>query len=160
MKFAKKIIISIGVSLSVAFSFLLQGHEQPVPKKPLTSIPTASNSISLRSVMQGLLIDTQQLSEGIFLEDFAKIKAAAKNIADHPAPAMANMKKVKGYLGTEMVVFKGFDIKVHNTALTIANSANEQDMSKIISGYHQLIDGCQSCHAQFKQRVSKILNPD
>lgn len=111
----------------------------------------------LKSVMQGLLKDTQLLSEGIFLQDFVEIELAANNIAKHPTPGMKTMKKVMGNLGTEMAVFKGLDMKVHNIALGITKSASNQDMPGVVSGYHKLIDGCQSCHSQFKQRVSKIL---
>jgi hypothetical protein len=30
-------------------------------------------------------------------------------------------------------------------------------MASAITAYHQLIDGCQACHGEFKQRVAKIL---
>lgn len=111
----------------------------------------------LQLVMQGLLKDSQQLTTGIFYEDFAKIEQAAKNIADHPKPGMPTMKKVIGYLGKEMPTFKGLDMKVHDTAVDIGKAAGEKNISAVITSYHQLIDGCQSCHSQFKQRVSKIL---
>jgi len=114
----------------------------------------------LQLVMQGLLKDTQKLNEGIFYDDFAKIEQAAKNIADHPKPGMPTMKKVIGYLGKEMPKFKGLDTVVHNTAVTISKAANEKDMVSVVSNYHKLIDGCQSCHSQFKTRVSKVLRKD
>jgi len=111
----------------------------------------------LKLVMQGLLKDSHLLSEGIFYDDFTKIEKAAKNIADHPNPGMPTMKKVIGYLGKEMLQFKGLDGKVHNTAVEIAKAASNKDMKSVVSNYHELIDGCQSCHSQFKQRVSKVL---
>lgn len=107
--------------------------------------------------MQGLLKNSQLLTAGIFYEDFTKIELAAKNIADHPAPGMPTMKKVIGYLGEEMPAFKGLDMIVHNTAVDIGKAAGEKNMAAVVTSYHQLIDGCQSCHSQFKQRVSKVL---
>jgi len=112
----------------------------------------------LKLVMQGLLKDSHLLSEGIFYDDFAKIEKAAKNIADHPNPGMPTMKKVIDYLGKEMPKFKGLDGKVHNTAVEIAKAAKNKNMVNVISGYHELIDGCQSCHSQFKMKVSRVLN--
>lgn len=113
---------------------------------------------SLKLVMQGLLKNSHLLTEGIFYDDFTKIEKAANHIADHPKPGMPTMKKVIGYLGKEMPKFKSFDGKVHNTAVEIAKAAKNKDMKRVMSNYHQLIDGCQSCHSQFKQRVSKQLN--
>ncbi len=146
--------------LSFTANFAVAHETQIVQKTKVVQEAEVIQEKGLKSVMQGLLKDTQALTEGIFLEDYKKIEAAAKNIANHPTPGTLTMRKVMAGLGAEMGVFKGFDMKVHDTALVIANSASEQNMSKIISGYHQMIDGCQSCHAQFKPRVSKIINPD
>ena len=38
------------------------------------------------------------------------------------------MQKVIKNLGTEMPTFKGYDLKVHNTAVEIAKAAKENDM--------------------------------
>lgn len=112
----------------------------------------------LKFVMQGLLKDTQLISQGIFLQDLNKIKLAAADVANHPTPGMTTMKKVIGYLGPEMAVFKEYDMKVHHLAVEIEKAATDQNMSEVVSKYHQLVDGCLSCHGQFKQRISKILN--
>jgi len=117
----------------------------------------AQDTNRLKLVMNGLLKDTQLLTEGIFLQDFNKIKLAASNIADHPTPGKETMQKVMEHLGTEMPTFKGFDMKVHNTAVLIAKAANENDMIGVVDNYHQLVDGCLSCHNDFKKRVAKVL---
>jgi len=120
----------------------------------------AQETNRLKLVMNGLLKDTQLLNEGIFLEDYKKIELAAGNIADHPTPGKETMQKVMENLGTEMPTFKGYDMKVHNTAVIIAKAAKENDMKSIVSNYHQLIDGCLSCHNNYKKRVSNILSQD
>lgn len=111
----------------------------------------------LRLVMQGLLEDTQQITAGIFLQDFSKIELAANKIAHHPTPGMATKTKLIASLGAEMAKFKTFDTVVHDTAVVIATAAAEEDMEATMAAYHQLIDGCQACHSEFKQRVVKIL---
>ncbi|MBE9547805.1 MAG: cytochrome c [Proteobacteria bacterium] len=111
----------------------------------------------LRLVMQGLLEDTQQITTGIFLQDFSQIEVAANKIANHPSPGMATKTKLIANLGGEMGKFKQFDTLVHNTAVKLSRAASNEDMTAIITAYHQLIDDCQACHAEFKQRIIKIL---
>ncbi|PHS18135.1 MAG: hypothetical protein COA86_08295 [Kangiella sp.] len=132
----------------------ISAHEGSISVQEKNNHPSENR---LKLIMQGLLKDTQLLNEGIFYDDFKKIEQAAKNIADHPNPGMNTMKKVIGYLGTEMPKFKGLDGKVHNTAVEIAKAAKDKNMESVVANYHELIDGCQSCHSQFKQRVSKVL---
>lgn len=111
----------------------------------------------LRSVMQGLLENTQQITAGIFLQDFNEIELAANKIADHPTPGMATKTKLLASLGAEMGKFKQFDTLVHNTAVNIASAASDKNMVAAMTAYHQLINGCQACHSEFKQRVTEIL---
>jgi len=144
MKFTKVFIVIITAS---CFSLSLQAEEQNL-----------APSGDLKTIMNGLLDDTKLLTEGIFLEDFSKIELAANNIANHPSIKIESKKKIVATLGKEMSFFKGFDILVHDSAVDIAKSTTTKDMTKIISNYHKLIDGCQSCHSQFKNRVSELLN--
>jgi len=112
---------------------------------------------TLKHVMRGLLNDSQQISEGIFLQRFNQIEQAALKIANHATPSIEIKQKLAKNLGPEMGVFKNYDIKVHDTATALAKAANEKDMKLVVIEYHQLVDGCQSCHGSFKKRVSKIL---
>ena len=118
------------------------------------------NITTLKHIMQGLLRDTQALTQGIFFEDFQLIEQAAKRIADHPTADLSIKMKLIGNLGADMSRFKKLDKQVHDIALDIRKAAIQQDMSTTIIGYHKLIDGCQSCHSNFKQPVSKLLSQD
>jgi len=117
-----------------------------------------THKITLKNIMQGLLKDTQQITQGIFLEDFKRIEGAASRIADHPTPTLETKLKLVSNLGNEMGAFKGFDKKVHHIAVNIGKAACQQKMALVVSEYHQLVDACQSCHASFKHRVATILN--
>ena len=97
------------------------------------------------------------ITEGIFLENYPMIEKGAKQIAQHPPVPMETRKKLLKALGSEMGQFKGFDMKVHDTAVSIAQAAKDNNMEAILSNYHQLIDGCQYCHESFKQRAVEIL---
>ena len=129
--------------------------------QPLSSVmageENTAKNVSLKVIMQGLLNDTKMITEGIFLENYPMIEKGAKQIAQHPQVPMETRKKLLKALGSEMGQFKGFDMKVHNTAVSIAQAAKNNNMEAILSNYHQLIDGCQYCHESFKQRTVEIL---
>lgn len=123
----------------------------------VTAEGTAPKVVSLKEIMQGLLDDTQLISKGVFLENYSMIEKGAKQIAQHPPVPMETRKKLLKALGPEMGQFKGFDMKVHKTAVSIAEAAKNKNMEAILSNYHQLVDGCQYCHESFKQRAIEIL---
>ena len=150
MKFIKFFLVIL-----IASNVFLLLHAQD--QKP-TEDKTSTKNSDLKIIMNGLLDDTKLLTEGIFLEDFTKIRLAANNIANHPKPSSETLKKVKANLAEEMGLFKGFDIKVHNASLEIAKSASNKDLVSVVSTYHKMIDGCLSCHSQYKNRISSVLN--
>ncbi len=129
--------------------------------QPLSTVMAGEENgakyVSLKVIMQGLLDDTKMITEGIFLENYPMIEKGAKQIAQHPKVPMETRKKLLKALGSEMGQFKGFDMKVHHTAVSIAQAAKDNNMETILSNYHQLIDGCQYCHESFKQRATEIL---
>ena len=123
---------------------------------------TLSHSIlahdnGLKRVMQGLLNDSLILNQGILYKDYSTIEKAAKDIANHPKPGMMTMKKVKADLGSEMGSFKGFDTLVHDIAIKISDAAVRKDIETVKSSYQELLNGCLSCHTQYKTRVSNLL---
>jgi len=144
MKFLIKLGITV-ICCSFLNSSLLVANEE------------TNNSATLKEIMQDLLKDTQQISEGIFTDDIKLVEKSAQQIANHPKVPMDTRTKLAKAFGPEMGKFKGFDMTVHNTAIAIEKAAKANDMSSVVSNYHQLIDGCQSCHNNFKIRASEIL---
>jgi cytochrome c556 len=112
---------------------------------------------SLKFVMQGLLKDTQELTSAMLNEDFILITAKAKHIADHPKPSMATRNKLMKAMGAEMINFKAYDFVVHNAALEIVKSAQQNNIDGVGENFKKMIGGCLSCHNMFKSRVSAIL---
>ena len=141
---------------TISFAFFVSYFSISLQAEPSKQEATSSND--LKVIMNGLLDDTKLLTEGIFLEDFSKIKLASNNIANHPKPSSATLNKVKSNLAEEMATFKGFDMQVHNASQEIAKLAPSKDMVKMVSLYHKIIDGCQSCHNQYKSRISNVLS--
>jgi cytochrome c556 len=142
-----KIIINLAASslLISSLSVIADTKENKTPE------------VTFKNVMQGLLTNSLAINKGIFLEDFTMIEQAAAHIADHPKPDMAIRKKLMMNLGLEMGTFKSLDNVVHQSSVDIVSAAKEKNMEKVVKQYHQLIEGCLSCHADFKKRVSEIL---
>ena len=147
MKNKTKIILKLAASSLLISSLFVIAHtkEQKAPQ------------VTFKNVMQGLLTDSLAINNGIFLEDFTMIEQAAAHIADHPKPDMSIRKKLMMNLGAEMGTFKSLDHVVHQSGVDLVSAAKEKNMVKVVAKYHQLIDGCLSCHADFKKRVSELL---
>jgi cytochrome c556 len=116
-----------------------------------------ATEVSLSMVMQGLLIDTQQLTAAMVNEDFTLIAMKANNIAKHPKPSMATRMKIMKALGADMAKFKSNDIVVHNAAVDISKNAEQKNIMGVAENYKKMIGGCLSCHSAFKNRVGAIL---
>lgn len=139
---------------SMAFLLILVN---PANAKPHELSSDKSSTVTFKQVMQGLLIETKNITQGIVLEDFVLIERAAAGIVKHPKPAMSQRKKLMKSLASEVATFKSFDHVVHGGALKIAQAAKDKNMVIVIDEYQKLITGCQSCHSIFKARLSKAL---
>lgn len=123
---------------------------------PLT-LAEEAQQVTFKSVMQGLLTDTQQITKGIVLEDFALIQQAAEKIVDHPKPDLAVRMKLVKAMGSEMGKFKAKDTVVHDSAVKLVEAAKAKDMLAISKEYQVLVNGCLACHSSFKEKVANIL---
>ena len=112
----------------------------------------------LQIVMQNLLQDTQDIVRGMMLEDYTIISEAADRIAAHPAPGLGIKIKLMRTMGGELFKFKALDGAVHDRAVSIRKASRVKDMGLITIEYNRLLNGCQSCHTQFKTKISNILN--
>ncbi len=127
----------------------------------LSSLPSlaknTTSEVSFKTVMQGLLTDTKNITEGIVLEDFTLIEKAAKNIVDHPKPDLAIRMKLVKAMGSEMGKFKAKDTVVHNSAVALVKAAQAKKIDAVTQEYQTLINGCLGCHASYKEKIANIL---
>jgi cytochrome c556 len=123
----------------------------------ISATETTTHSVSLKSIMQNLLNDTQKITEGMFLDNFKMIEKAANNITTHPEiPKPTKLKLMKSF-GPKMADFKAYDALVHNAAVEINKAAKEKDIETILKQYQQMISACQDCHNNFKVATQEIL---
>lgn len=117
------------------------------------------NDTDLKQIMQGLRNDTVLILDALLIDDFDTVIDASARITDHPKIPASQISLVAAELGTEMVAFKQIDGLVHDLSLAINSAAREKDRSRAIADYQQMLNGCMACHAAFRSRVARVLNP-
>ena len=122
-----------------------------------SSLKASAPEGSLKLVMQGLLVDTQQLTSAMLTDDFVNIEKTAKKIANHPKPSMATRMKLMKAMGADMAKFKANDSVVHGAAVAMVHSAQKKDIKAVGESFQTMIVGCLSCHGEFKTKVTAIL---
>lgn len=145
----KTIIISSIIALTMVVNFSIANENSLVK-------PSAAQG-SFKLVMQGLLVDTHQLTEAILMEDYTRIEKVAKNIANHPKPSMETRMKLMKAMGSNMAKFKANDSVVHDAAVNMMNNAQKKNIQIIATDFKTMIDGCVNCHSEFRMKVSAIL---
>lgn len=127
----------------------------------LSAITSADTAIDpdLKSIMQDLRNDSVQIMDGLLVDDFESVAAAAVRIAEHPQIPASQVALVAAELGKEMPSFKQLDTLVHDLAVSIQSAANDKDGGRATADYQQMLDGCLTCHAAYRQRVALVLQP-
>lgn len=123
----------------------------------LTATAWADGS-DLKEIMKELRGNLIEITDGLLVNDFDRIEQGANGIAQHPQIPPAQVKRVVAELGPEMPQFKGFDVQVHDLALSIAAAAKAKDSEAVLADYQPLVAGCLGCHETFKDRVSEVLS--
>jgi len=105
----------------------------------------------LQVIMQEMDTNMQGITHAISYEDWAVVAETAPLIANHPKPPAKEISQILAYLGDEIAIFKGMDMKTHNSASELAISAAQHDGNKIISNFATLQQTCLACHERFRQ---------
>ena len=122
----------------------------------LSSMPAGAEEFSLLQIMQQLGRDLNQISDGMWREDYAAIAAAAQSIAEHPQPPMAERSKIISGLGADAGRFRQGDQTVHDAAMAVKEAAGQENNEHVLKRYNDLVKGCMDCHTNFRARVRDI----
>lgn len=122
---------------------------------PMTSIAT-TNTLTLKSVMQGLEKSMNNMNTAIFNADYIAIEKAAQEIASHPKPK-SELSTIVKTLNIRLFSFKSLDGRVQDSAVEIAKLAKKKDMSGILKKHTIIINNCVKCHTEFRDEISKAL---
>ncbi len=116
---------------------------------------SARAELALKKIMVDLNTDVALLAAAIGSDDFKTIEESAKRIANHDKPPAEEIKKIIGFIGERAPEFKGADTVVHDGAMIVATSAKEKDMKKVVEHFYIVLQGCVSCHENFRAEVIK-----
>lgn len=112
----------------------------------------------LKSLMVELGQNMEEISAGIWREDYRLVSQGAAVIAHHPRVSSHEQAIIRDALGDQMKIFAQYDGVVHHTAAEIQRVADAQRMDSILVLYSRLQHGCVSCHSGFRTRVRSALN--
>ena len=144
MKFKVKILtlcFVVAAGLSLGWSTWAEGNKKAQKTPPL------------KQLMAQLYTDLQEVNYGLLYSDMKKVAEAAKRIAQHPPIQVEQRKKIAKTLGPKMGEFKGYDMKVHGAAVTLAELAAKGDLSGAATSYNTMINNCVRCHQKFREQV-------
>ena len=124
---------------------------------PLESASAAR--LQLKEIMRGLETDLASVAHGIWIADHEVVRAAARRIADHPKVIPEQMSAIQTALGDEFPAFVQKDQAVHNAAVELARAADSRPVTaESFDIYLRMQQGCMSCHAAFRARVTEALD--
>ncbi len=116
------------------------------------SEPSAS-APSLLQIMRDMGVQMQTITHAITLENWSLVADSASKIAHHPSPPMAEKKRIKAFLKTNMGKFKAYDSITHKAAQDLSNSALQEDKDAVVDNFASLHKGCLGCHQNFRSSL-------
>ena len=111
---------------------------------------------AVKKSMRQMADDVRHLQDGIFTENFAKIKKYAKNLADRPR--VFDREQINKILDKEAGKFSGAEQIVHQAAHSIAAAAERKQMKDVLNHTFRMIHNCTSCHTEFKSTVVSAMS--
>lgn len=115
--------------------------------------PGNEQSPDLPTIMRLLSADIQLINEGIYTENYNLIEQGATAINEHPPLSEETRSLLQETLGNRMQAFGQYDKLVHDTADSLRNVAQHQDMGRVLEQYQIIQRGCVSCHEVFRNEI-------
>ncbi len=112
---------------------------------------TDKEPLQLRQIMRDLGKNMQAATDSISHEDWARVAAIARAIADHPQPPISEKLRILAYIGSNVPRFRAFDGQTHDAANSMANAAARKDGAGVIAAFADIQSGCLACHQTFRK---------
>lgn len=113
----------------------------------------AQAAASLQDIMRDMGAELGRLAQALSADDLDRAAEAARAIAEHPRPPLAERMRILGRLGNDAAAFRAGDHEVHEAALAVRAAADAADRDALRSGFHRLMNGCLDCHTRFRARL-------
>jgi Cytochrome C''. len=110
---------------------------------------TVEHKLTLRAIMQELGAEYLRLTTALLVDDFKGLEESAKAIQTHPLPDEI-VVAIKNKLGRNFRSFERADEQSHQRAADLVKRAAAKDISGSAKAFGGIVDGCVSCHKQFR----------
>jgi cytochrome c556 len=127
--------------MSMSWTFAQGQRQEPKP--------------TLRTIMQELGGEYLRLTNSLLMEDFKELEESAKAIESHPLPD-AIVTAIKNKLAGNFRGFEKVDEQSHLAAANVAKRAAAKDISGAARAVGHLVEGCVSCHKQFRATLRSL----
>lgn len=113
------------------------------------------HKLTLRVIMQELEADYLRLSNALLVDDFKGLEELAKAIQTHPLPD-GIVAAIKKKLGRNFRSFERADEQTHQRAADLVKRAAAKDISGSAKAFGGIMEGCVSCHKQFRAELRSL----
>ena len=123
------------------------------------SLPSAADNAPetqpLMVIMHDLGKQMNEIQNGLWRDDFARIERAGKAIADHPRVPPKERESIGEILGKDFASFVQTDRQTHAAAHDLAQAARDQDREGILEALARTQNTCVSCHVDYRERLGE-----
>lgn len=117
--------------------------------------PKQEHKLTLRVIMQELGTEYLRLTNALLVDDFKGLEESAKAIQTHPLPDEI-VVAIKKRLGRNFRAFERADEQSHQRAADLVKRAAAKDISGSAKAFGGIVDGCVSCHKQFRAPLRSL----
>lgn len=125
------------------------------PTLTQTQAPKQEHKLTLRVIMQELGTEYLRLTNALLVDDFKGLEESAKAIQTHPLPDEI-VVAIKKKLGRNFRAFERADEQSHQRAADLVKRAAAKDISGAAKAFGGIVDGCVSCHKQFRAPLRSL----
>lgn len=125
------------------------------PTLAQAQVPKEEHKLTLRVIMQELEADYLRLTNALLVDDFKGLEESATAIQTHPLPDEI-VAAIKKKLGRNFRSFERADEQTHQRAADLVKRAAAKDISGSAKASGGIMDGCVSCHKQFRAELRSL----
>ncbi|MEN8176473.1 MAG: cytochrome c [Pseudomonadota bacterium] len=115
----------------------------------------AERSEEFLRIKHGNAALTGVISEAVTKDDFAAIQEAAGKISQHPHFPKADSEVILAALGDEGSHFQENYAKFRETAQSLADAAEFEDVKEVQTLYLKFMQDCIACHNEYREIVRR-----
>ena len=151
--------VALGLAFAVGLAFGFHATTDRADAAVADATSARPTQPTLVEIMQQLEVDMERIAHGVWLSDFDSIAAGAQAIADHPKVGPEERAQIVEVLGDRAAGFRQADMRVHDTAVELAEQARAEAMGGVLDVLTRLQAGCVACHNGYRAPIQESVGP-